>query len=124
MKILIPVLPFNPNLFSPIAEIFCNAKSFILFECGDEIFSSYENRLYKDSDVNIGKYLKDRGVNNVICNRICKTCFDSLKAANISIWVDRDSISIRESCQRFTLGELPLCDGPSDFEMHTIEIDR
>ena len=121
MKILLPVMPFNPDLFSPLSEIFCNAKSFMLFECRHETFSAYENKMYNISNVDIGKYLGDLGVNNVICNLICKSCYDSLRASEITIWYDKDSNSIRESCQRFTLGDLSLYDPPTEFDFHEID---
>ena len=122
MKVLVPGLHYNPNLFSPIAEIFCNAKAFVMFDCEEGLFFSYENGLYHSSDTDIGKYLRNLGVEAIICHRMCKSCFDALKAENISIWHGKKSISMREACQKFTLGELSQLKTPEDFDMH--EIDR
>ena len=121
MKVLVPGLHYNPNLFSPIAEIFCNAKAFVMFDCEEEFLFAYDNLLYDSLDTNIGKYLRDLEVEAVICHRMCKSCFESLDAEKISIWNGNNSMTMREACQKFTLGELSLFETPKDFDMHVID---
>ena len=120
MKALIPGIPYNPNLFSPIAEIFCNAKAFVVFDCKEESFVSYDNLLYETPNTDIGEYLKKLKVDNVICNSICKSCFESIRAAGIQIWYDHSSSSMRESCMRFVLGQLKPLETPINFNMHMV----
>ncbi|MCY3413171.1 MAG: hypothetical protein INQ03_16145 [Candidatus Heimdallarchaeota archaeon] len=120
MKILIPAVPYRPTLSSPRAEIFCIAKAFIIFDTTENAFYTYENRIYSEPEIHVSEYMNALGVNHIVTDCICVSCYKDLERANIKIWKDtiQGSINIRESFQKFLMGSLERLDDPVNRSLH------
>lgn len=87
MRVLIPGMSYNANLSSPLAEIFCNAKGFILFDTEEKNFFSYDNVIYDTStNIILGKYLKERCMGLIHTkNTVVEKLFSAInKAENLN----------------------------------------
>ncbi len=112
MRVLIPGVPYNPNLSSPPANKFCDAKAYLIYNTDDNSILHYDNTIYSENRINLIEILNLLKIDNVIAYNICEACFETIRSANISVWFDGSSRTIREAFQKFELGGLFLHANP------------
>ncbi len=121
MKVLIPTTEKKPDMNTRPARILGSAKSYIIFDTDDNSFTSIENHLFDKHNHIEGDELKTLGVNNVVTEVVCETCYNNIKSAGIDIWEDDKSASIRETTQKLSIGGLFLKNAGEHISMHKMD---
>ncbi len=118
MRILIPSTDTEATLNSRPSRILGSAKSFLVYNTDDESFVSIKNSFFDNTNSNIARDLKDLGIDHVITENICQTCHGNMKIADITVWEDNKSLTIREAYQKYLIGGLFIMKKVGNLKMH------